>query len=427
VALLAALLSLWAGATTADDWPQWRGPQRDGVWRETGIIEKFASEQIPIRWRTPISSGYSGPTVADGRVYVTDRVLEPKQTERVHCLSTDDGRVLWTYAYDAPYRNVGYQAGPRASVTVHDGRAYSLGTMGHFFCFDAATGKVLWQHDLDREYQIEMPIWGIAASPLIEGDLVITQVGGADGACVVAFDRRSGKEVWRALHDQASYAAPIVTEQGGRRVLICWTGDRIVGMHPRTGEVFWQQELKPKQMVIGVATPVVEQGRLFVTSFYDGSTMLKLDPREPAAELLWRKVGTDEKHTEAIHSIISTPYLAGDYVYGVDSHGELRCLDAQNGERIWEDLTAVPKARWATIHFVRNEDKVWMFNERGELIISRLSPEGLETISRAQLIAPTTEQLAQRQGVCWAHPAFAERCVFQRNDNEIVCAELSVK
>jgi len=423
-------MALWASvvvSVSADDWPQWRGPGRDGVWRESGILDQFESAQIPIKWRVPISSGYSGPTVAEGRVYVTDRVVEPKQVERVHCFAADDGRTLWSYTYEAPYRNVGYQAGPRASVTVHDGRAYSLGTMGHFYCFDAATGKVLWQHDLEREYQIEMPIWGISASPVVEGDVIITQVGGAEGACVVAFDRRSGKEIWRALGDKASYSAPIVVEQGGRRVLVCWTGDNVVGLHPRTGEVFWRQPFKPTRMVIGIATPVVEQGRLFVTSFYDGAMMLALNPREPAAELLWHKLGPDEKQTEALHSIISTPYLEGDYVYGVDSHGELRCLVAHTGERLWEDLTAVPKARWATIHMVKNGSDIWMFNERGELIISRLSPEGFEVISRAQLIEPTMDQLAQRDGVCWAHPAFANRHIYQRNDNELVCADLSAK
>ncbi len=109
----------------------------------------------------------------------------------------------------------------------------------------------------------------------------------------------------------------------------------------------------------------------------------------------------------------------------MDSHGELRCLDLKTGDRIWEDLTAVPKARWANIHMVRNGDKVWMFNERGELIISRLDPKGFHEISRAKLIEPTTEQLDQRGGVCWSHPAFANRCVYARNDKELVCADLS--
>jgi hypothetical protein len=123
--------------------------------------------------------------------------------------------------------------------------------------------------------------------------------------------------------------------------------------------------------------------------------------------------------------MISTPYMEGDYVYGVDSYGELRCLDAQTGDRIWEDRTAVPTARWATIHMVRNGDRMWMFNERGELIIATLSPAGFHEISRAKLIDPTTPQLGQRGGVCWSHPAYAYKHVFARNDQELVCADLS--
>jgi hypothetical protein len=180
-------------------------------------------------------------------------------------------------------------------------------------------------------------------------------------------------------------------------------------------------------MVIGVSTPVHDGDHLFLTNFFDGSLMLKLDDKKPAVEEVWQRAGVDEKNTDALHSIINTPILQGGYVYGVDSYGELRCLDARNGDRVWESLEAVPKARWATIHFVEHGDNVWMFNERGELIISRLSPKGYEEISRAKLIAPTEDQLRQRGGVCWSHPAFAGKCVYARNDKEIVCADLAAR
>jgi outer membrane protein assembly factor BamB len=421
-----ALLVWFASAawTLGDDWPQWRGPNRDGVWREAGLVDKFADTQLKVRWRQPIGSGYSGPTVAGGRVYVTDRVVEPKQLERVHCFDWKSGEPQWSHSYDCAYRDVGYTAGPRASVTIDDGRAYSLGSMGNFFCFDAASGKVLWSKDLNSEYKIRMPIWGIAASPLVEGDLVIVQIGG-EGACLVAFDKRSGAEAWRALDDQASYSAPIMIEQAGRRVLVCWTGDSVVGMDAKTGKVHWQHPFKPAKMVINIATPVLEKNRLFFTSFYDGSLMLDVSPDKLEVEPVWRRIGRDEQHTDGLHSIISTPYLEGDYVYGVDSYGEFRCLDAKTGERVWESLQPTPKSRWSTIHMVKNGQRIWMFNERGELIIATLSPQGYEEISRAKLIAPTKVQLAQRGGVCWSHPAYAHKHVFARNDEELVCASLA--
>jgi len=152
--------------------------------------------------------------------------------------------------------------------------------------------------------------------------------------------------------------------------------------------------------------------------------MLKLDRDKLGVEQVWRRLGPDEQHTDSLHSIISTPYLHAGYVYGVDSYGELRCLDAKTGDRVWESLKATPKSRWSTIHMVQNGDRTWMFNERGELIISKLSPDGFEEISRAKLIEPTRVQLPQRGGVCWAHPAFAHKHVFARNDEELVCASL---
>lgn len=424
--MVAVLLTAasWARSLGAD-WPQWRGPDRDGVWTETGVVERFESEQIPIKWRARVGSGYSGPTVAEGRVFVTDRLKAAAEQERVHCFDAMSGEALWSHAYACDYARVGYQAGPRAGVTVADNRAYSLGTMGHLFCFDAPSGSVLWSRDLKQEYRVKVPTWGIAAAPLIEADLLIVQVGGRDDACLVAFDRATGRQRWRALGDSASYSAPIVIEQAGQRVLVCITGERVVGLNPLTGALYWEHPFTPSRMVITIATPVFDGRHLFFTSFYDGALLLRVDPEKLAVEKLWRRKGPSERNTDALHCCISTPLIRGDYIYGVDSYGELRCLDLKTGDRVWEDLTATPKARWSNIHMVRNGEKIWMFNERGELMISRLSPDGFHEISRAGLIDPTEEQLSQRGGVCWSHPAFADGHVYARNDEEIVCANLS--
>ncbi len=422
---LTAILAIVVVSTAAhaEDWPQWRGPNRDGVWTETGIVEKFADKKLPIQWRAKIGAGYSGPTVADGRVYVTDKLTEPKQVEQVHCFNEKTGEEVWSYAYDCEY-SISYPAGPRASVSIDSGRAYSLGAMGHLFCFDAASGKVLWKKDLKAEYAIEMPIWGIAASPLVVGDLIYLQIGGR-GACIVALDKVSGDEKWKALNDKASYSAPIMVQQAGKPVLVCWTGGSIAGLNPANGEVYWKLAMKPSRMVINVASPIVHDNRIFVTSFYDGSLMAKMDDKQLTAEILWHEVGPDEQNTKSLQSIIGTPYFDGKNVYGVDSYGQFRCLDATTGRRVWESQEAVPRARWSTIHMVRNGERMFMFNERGELIIATLSPEGYHEISRTKLIDPTTAQLNQRGGVCWSHPAYANKHVFARNDKELVCADLA--
>jgi outer membrane protein assembly factor BamB len=425
--LLTVVVGVWAGACFAADWPQWRGANRDGVWTETGLVERFAAAQLPVQWRVAVGSGYCGPTVADGRVFVMDRVVKPARQERVQCFDAETGNPLWSYAYDCVYERVQYEAGPRASITISDGRAYSLGTMGHLHCFDVKSGKVLWSHDCRKEYAARVPIWGIAGAPLVEGDLLIVPVGGKDNACLMAFDRVTGQEKWRALKDGVSYSAPIVIDQAGKRVLVCITDERIAGLDPQTGQLHWEHAFVPKEMEITIATPVFDGKHLVVTSFYDGMVVLNVNPDKLAVELLWQRRGTSEQKTDALHCCISTPMVLGEHIYGVDSYGELRCLALKTGDRIWEDLRATPKARWSNIHMVRNADKVWMFNERGELIITRLAPDGFHEISRAKLLDPTEEQLGQRGGVCWSHPAFANKRIYARNDTELVCADLAAK
>ncbi len=418
------LTATWQNETAqAEDWPQWRGPGRDGVWHVEGLVKELPDGQIPLVWSKEIGSGYSGPTVAEGKVYVMDRTATD---ERVICLDSATGEEVWVHTYPAEY-TVSYKAGPRASVTIDNGKAYAVGSMGFFHCFDAATGKILWKRDLNKEYDIQMPIWGIAASPLIYKQTVILQVSGADGACMVAFNLADGKEVWRSLNERAGYSSPVVIQQAGQDVLVCWTGESLSGLDPNTGKVHWAHPMLPRNMPIGIATPCVDNERVFVSSFYDGSLMIRTPKDKLTSSVIWRAIGTDEQNTASLHTMIGTPIFEGDYVYGVDSYGEFRCLNANTGDRIWEDLSAVPKARWSTIHMVKqaNTNTVWMFNERGELLITNLSPTGLKILDRCQLIEPTKAQLPQRGGVCWSHPAFAEKSIFIRNDNRIVRASLA--
>ena len=261
--------------------------------------------------------------------------------ERVHCFDASTGKQVWSLSYRCDYR-IGYQAGPRASVTIDSGRAFALGAMGHLHCFQADSGKLLWKKDLDQLLSIQMPIWGIAGAPLVVDGLVIVQAGGKD-ACIAAFDVATGQQRWTALSDRASYSAPVLVQQAGQQVVVCWTGDSVTGLDPKTGKVHWRYPFAPSKMPIGIATPITAGDQLFVTSFYDGSLMLRLFPDRLAVEKIWQLKGASERNTVGLHSIISTPLFLGDHLYGVDSYGELRCLKAASGERVWEDLTATPK------------------------------------------------------------------------------------
>jgi outer membrane protein assembly factor BamB len=414
----------------SDDWPQWRGKNRDGRWDESGVVRSLTADNLKVLWRQPLGTGYSGPTVAGGRVLVMDRQESPEQSESVVCFDARNGQRLWQYRYPAVY-TISYKAGPRASVTIEGNRAYALGAMGHLHCLDVEDGRLLWQRDLNADYQISatrrLPIWGIAPSPLIYQNLVVLQIAGAEGASVVGLDKFTGREIWRALEDVGQYSAPILTRQNGKDLLVCWTGESIAGLDPASGQVHWRHPFPVVNMPIGVATPIVKDQHIFVTSFYDGSMMIRMLADRMGVEEVWRARGPNERTTQALHSIISTPIWIDDHIYGVDSYGELRCLRANDGQRVWENQLAVKKNRWATIHFVPNGEDVWMFNEQGEMLIGRLSPEKFEEVSRVKIIEPTLLQLPdqRRGGVCWTHPAFANRCVFVRNDEEIVCIDVA--
>jgi outer membrane protein assembly factor BamB len=415
------------GTLSADDWPQWRGPERDGVWRESGTITEFSSNKMKPDWSTPVGAGYSGPTVIGDRVYLTSYLEEPEQVEQVHCVDRLTGKEIWKYAYPCEYMKIGYPLGPRAAVAISEGRAYALGTMGNLHCLDATTGKVLWKKDFVADYGVNIQVWGVAASPLVDEARVYLQVGGEPDAAVVAFDKNTGKEVWRALDGRASYSAPKFIEQGGRKLLLVWTGDWFATLEPKTGAVVWKDVFKPAKMVINVGDAVVDKatGRIFFSSFYDGSYLYEMNHDTMKLDLLWSRRGRSEMNTDALHSIIMTPVIRGNYVYGLDSHGEFRCLDMETGDRVWSEETIVEKGRWGTAFFVQQGELTWIFTEKGELIIGMLSPEGFERISSTQLIEPTTFLPRRNGNILWSHPAYAHKHIFVRNDRELISVDLS--
>jgi outer membrane protein assembly factor BamB len=424
---------LMAFEPSPDDWPEWRGSGRLGVWNETGILDTFPAGGLPVRWRTSVHSGYSGPSVSDGRVFLTDsrRIRGNRAAERAVAIDEATGAILWTHEWDADYTGLQliYAIGPRATPTVDGDRVYVLGAMGRLFALNSASGQVLWHKDFVRDFNASVPSWGMAAAPLVDGERLIALVGGEPNAKVIAFNKHTGAEIWRALSSdwEPGYNQPTIIHAGGVRQLIIWHPRAISALDPVSGKVYWEV---PSEVDMGmtVATPVRSGSHLLVTSFYNGARMLKLDEKQPAAQLLWSSKSNSEVDTDAIHSTISTPVIEGDYIYGIDSHGELRCLELATGRRVWESMALIKeRARWATAFFVKNGDRYFINNDRGELIIAKLSPQGYHEISRTALIEPTHPYARRRElgAVHWSHPAYANKHIFVRNDKEIVKASLA--
>jgi outer membrane protein assembly factor BamB len=439
VAILFAL-SLAAVDARADDWPQWLGPKRDGVWRETGILAKFPPGGPKVRWRTPIGEGYSGPSVANGKVYVTDRVAanNPKSgfskkarvagNERVLCLNEADGKIIWKHEYPCDYQ-IDYPSGPRTSPLVSGGKVYTLGAMGHLFCFDADTGKILWSKELLDAYKYNNNTWGFSAHPLIDGDRLICLVGGK-GSVVVAFHKDTGKEIWKALSAKdPGYSPPMIYEINGKRQLVVWHPESINALNPETGKVYWTQTYGAKKFNkngLTVSSSRFDRDKLFFTAFYDGPLMLQINS-DNQPRILWQGNGRGEQpgDTDGLHSIMPTPVIKDGHIYGVCSYGELRCLEEATGKRLWEthQATTGESTRWGNAFLVEQGDRFILFNERGDLIIAKLTPKGYDEISRANILTPTNRMPGRP--VIWSHPAFANRCVYARSDTEIVCVSMA--
>ena len=436
-ALCLALAIVQSANSEDAGWPQWLGPQRDSVWRESGILEKFPEKGLEIRWRTPIGGGYSGPAVSHGKVYVTDRILAngiqkpsdqfkkdalPGQ-ERVLCLNETDGSILWKHEYDCEYA-ISYPAGPRAAPLVADGKVYTLGAEGNLLCLDADKGTLVWSHDFKKDYNAKTPLWGFSSSPLLEGKNLICMVG-APEAAVVSFDKDTGKELWKNLSFvELGYSSPVVCDVGGKRELVVWEPAAIHSLDVDTGKEIWTQVFTTQKGMV-IATPRMLGDLLFVSCFFNGPMMVKVTGDKP--EVAWRGNSSLESKPDKIHCVMGTPFLENGYIYGTCSYGQLRCLKAGTGERVWEslDYLAGKPTRWGNAFIVKNGDRFFLATELGDLIVAKLTPKGYEEISRAHLLEPTGD--AAGRPVVWSHPAFADKCVFARNDKEIVCASLAAQ
>jgi outer membrane protein assembly factor BamB len=415
----AGLLWVMMASTMAGDWPQWRGPNRDNVWNETGILQTFPAEGLKMRWRVPAGPGWSSPVVVRGRVYLTDMRLEkPRAWERIQCFKESNGKLVWSRESELVYPEWAFipehGGGPAATPIVEAGKVYWFGRSGQVGCRDARNGKVIWEIHLDRKYEIG--VLGCRGSPLIEGNLLILFAGGKPGACVIALDKRTGKEVWKALNEVLSNSSPLIIVAGGKRQLIVWTNESVASLNPVTGETYWREPMVTSGND-SIPTPVVQKNRLLISGL-----MYELDADQPTAKVLWPESRAPAKR---ILSNTSTALFQGDYVYSAKLNGELVCLEAGTGKQVWGTTNVTELKTGASIHLTPNGEATFLFTDEGNLILARLTPGGYREISRVHLLEPTS--VLGTRNFAWVPPIYANRCVFARNDEELVCASLAAK
>lgn len=446
---LLVLASLTTSTAVADDWPRWMGKNMDAVVTESGLISKFPEGGPQVLWRQPIGPGYAGPSVVGEHLYVMDRTEDAGKGgevenaikkagqiaggERVQCLDVNTGEQVWAHTYECPYK-IAYPTGPRTTPTVDGEYVYTLGAMGRLICFNAKSGIVVWEKELTDQYQTKPPPWGYASHPLVEGELLIVPVGGK-GSGVVAFNKLTGEEVWKAITTLDVGYAPLVVFHNNAngeadRQLIFWHADGVTSLNPATGEEYWTvkfpEEPNPSQTTI--ATPRIIGNKILISEFYKGSLLLEVGTDPPSVKEIYRTSKTDPRSEKSLNAMMATPAIKDGFAYGVGydgrGNGVLRCIELESGDMKWSkpDWMSDKPLMFSTGFIIENQDKYYLFDDVGELMIARLGPDGFEVLDRAKLLEPTST--ARGRLVVWSHPAIANGRFYVRNDKEIICVNL---
>lgn len=390
---LLALLAPAAPAPTEDDWPEFRGPGRDARSNFRGLRSPWPTDGPPELWRTPLQGGYSGISVASGRAVT----MTHGDAERVIAFDVADGREIWSTRIDEVHRD-GQGDGPRSTPTIDGGRLFALSARGTLGAFSSDDGRLLWSRDLRADFGASAPTWGYATSPLVHGDRLLVEAGGAEGAAIVALDKATGAELWRSQGDRAGYSTPILVGLGGEPIAIFFTGVRILGLVPGDGRTLWSA---PWRTAYGVnaATPVwVPPNRIFVSSGYDvGSALFEVADGE--LREVWR-------NREMKNQFSSSLYLDG-YLYGFDN-SMLECLDITSGERMWRTRGfGHGSLLYADGHLV-------ILGEQGTLALVEADPGAYRELSRAEPLSGRT----------WTMPSLADGILYVRSERELVALDL---
>lgn len=405
---LCGLLAAWPGGDACgEDWPRWRGARGDGTWRAPAEVTGWPPGGPRRLWRAEVGPGYSGICVAQGRVYTMDRPTR-SEDERIVCFEAATGRLVWEHRYRAPYGDLDYGKGPRSTPTFAAGRLYTLGAVGHLHCLDAASGRVLWSKDLVAEERAAIPQWGLAAAPLVDGDLVIVHAG-LPGGCYAALEAATGRWRWRSGDDPAGYATPIVIEHAGVRQLVGWTPEHVVGLRVEDGRPLWQVPYKVTYGV-SIASPIFHQGLVLVCGYWEGSKAIALGPRPEDARLLWEE-------NRYLRGLMDPPLVRDGYAYLLDKQHGVVAFELASGQKLWTDgnrLTPRDRNPQLSLVWLGDSDRAIGLNSEGELLLIRLTPQGFEELGRPKVVGRT-----------WAHPAYAGTTAYARDDEQLVAVALT--
>ncbi len=396
-------LSLLVGTLHAADWPQFLGPSRNGATTCSNLARAWPKDGPNVLWQRSAGESFAAPVVSSNRVILFHRTDDK---EVVESLDARSGKPLWRGEYPARYRDdFGFEAGPRATPCVAGGRVFTFGAEGDLCAWDFENGTRLWAVDTRARFKSGKGFFGIACSPLVEGNAVILNIGGQGGAGIVAFDTGTGKTLWQATDDEASYASPVVAALDGRRRLLVITREALVALDAPSGQLLFRHPWRPPMHAsVSAATPLVAGNEIFISASYGtGAALLRFHERGP--ETIWARDGVLSAHyATAVHH--------DGFLYGFDGRQEqgceLRCVEWKTGRILWSE----PGLKAGTVTLVN--DQLLVLTERGELIQAPARPSAFKPSMRAQILPFTVR----------AHPAFADGCFYARSKGRLVCLDL---
>jgi len=398
----AVLLLIGSACGVAEDWPQFLGPSRNGIYAGTNIAKTWPAEGPPIRWQRKVGAGFSGPVAASNQVVLFHRVAGK---ETIECLEMEKGNTLWSSGYPTSYQDdFGFDEGPRATPAIADGRIYTFGAEGVLACWNFADGEKVWMIDTRKEYGTPKGFFGVACSPLLEGDSVLLNIGGKDGAGIVAFDKATGKLRWKATGHEASYSSPVAADVKGKRALFFLTREGLIVLSP-SGKVITEFEWRPPSHAsVSAATPLIIDNYIFLSISYDrGAVLLQFDGKE--VKQIWAGDDSLSNH------YATTVYQEG-YLYGFDGRQEqgcnLRCVELKTGKVQWSQ----DRFGAGTVTLVNHE--LFVLTERGELVRAPATANGFKPSARAQVLPFQVR----------AYPAISDGRLFARSKDRLVCVDL---
>lgn len=390
-------------AVHPSDWPQFLGPNRNGVYQGPPLAASWPKEGPRLVWQKKIGQGFSGPALASGKLILFNR-LDDRET--VECLDSQTGGPLWKSDYPSAYRDdFGFDEGPRATPSIAGGKVYTFGAEGALHCFEFATGKVLWSFNVKDRFSAPKGFFGIACSPLIDGNHVLLNIGGAKGAGIVAFDSATGQLVWKATDDEASYSSPIAATFGDQHSAVFFTRTRLAAVDPQTGKLQFEYPWKPRiNASVSAATPLIIKDQIFLSASYQaGAILLAVKENKP------RKIWSSD---DALSNHYATSVHRDGFLYGFHGRQEsgpsFRCVELQTG-----------KVKWSEDHFPAGTvtvagEHLLILLEDGRLILAPASPERFKPITQAQVLPFGVR----------AYPALANGYFYARSKDRLVCLDL---